>query len=147
MMRLAGILAAAIAVALSAGPAMAWDEPARGSQTRKDLMNAIRPLAEGFHGPPLLFVVDTLRVAGDVGYGVLLPMRPGGDPRRFEDAYIADNDVDMRTFSGTGINVVYARQGARWRVVDWSAVTNDVWWVEYCGTHRAVMPNICAYAD
>lgn len=144
-MRAPALLTACLALAamLAAPLAQAWEEPRRGTQLRKDLMNAIRPLAEEFHGAPLIFVVDTLRVSGNVGFGALRPMRPGGNPELLEREYLARNDVDLQSFSGLTIYVVYQSSGGIWRVLDWAAQSSDVWWVSYCPSHRPVLPDVC----
>lgn len=73
------ILAGVLMVATAGGAmAQSWSEPSRGTQVRKDLMSAIRPIAEWRLGAPVQFVVKDLRVAGDVGYGRLYAQRPGG---------------------------------------------------------------------
>jgi len=45
--------------------AQSWSEPARGAQTRKNLMRAIRPIAKWRLGAPVPLVVKDLRVAGE----------------------------------------------------------------------------------
>ena len=49
-------------------PALAWQEPARGTPLRADLMDAIRPLLEWNLGAPVEIVVHQLRVEGDLGF-------------------------------------------------------------------------------
>ena len=56
-----------------ATPALAWDTPARGTQLRSDLMNAIRPAVEADLGAPVIFVVQDLRYAGNVAFAALDP--------------------------------------------------------------------------
>ena len=58
--------------------AQSYSEPARGTATRAALMDAIRPHVVWDLGQPIEFVVDELRVAGDVAYGSLSPQRPAG---------------------------------------------------------------------
>ena len=66
MTRFAPILAA-IALAIAPLSANAWEEPARGTALRGNLMDAVRPHAEWVLGAPVIFVVNDLRVSGDVG--------------------------------------------------------------------------------
>ena len=58
--------------------AQKWVEPKKGTDTRKALMDAIRPHIEWHLGKPIQFVVEDLRVSGNVGFGTLSPQRPGG---------------------------------------------------------------------
>ena len=66
--------------ALGGAPAVAQNYPgsARGTATRTALIDAIRLHVEWGLGQPIEFVVDQVRVAGDVAYGSLSPQRPGG---------------------------------------------------------------------
>ena len=72
-------LALVAALALP-GAAQAWEEPARGTELRADLMDALRPMAEWDLGAPVEFVVLDLRVAGDVAFASVMAQRPGGAP-------------------------------------------------------------------
>ncbi len=84
MSAMARMLVAALAMLLVAaatsGGALAQRayEPARGTAERAELMDAIRPLVEARVGPPVEFVVDRLRVAGDWAFAIVQPQRPGG---------------------------------------------------------------------
>ncbi|MEL6479557.1 MAG: hypothetical protein AAFR17_19700 [Pseudomonadota bacterium] len=106
---LAGALIAALAL-----PALAWEEPKRGSQLRKDLMNTIRPLAEDALSAPVQFVVEDLRVnaARDRVFAGLQPQRPGGKPILWEETNLARRGDDPMAFSGSALHALLHRDGA-----------------------------------
>ena len=58
--------------------AQVYSELGRWTATRSALMDAIRHHVEWDLGQPIEFVVDELRVVGDVAYGSLSPQWPGG---------------------------------------------------------------------
>lgn len=129
-----------------------WHEPARGTQTRKDVMDAIRPLAEWQLGAPVQFVVDQLRVSNDRVLAFLSPQRPGGAPidvynlpavKRGEwqvdgDGYLADMD-------GVSIMALLVKSGNTWVAQHFSIGATDLWIAdpEICGDYLAVMSDFC----
>ena len=68
----------ALLFSLIAQASYAWDEPARGSDDRSALMDAIRPHIEWDLGAPIEFAIAQLRVSGDVAYASVVPQRTGG---------------------------------------------------------------------
>jgi hypothetical protein len=54
--------------------------PPAGSPVRAAIMNALRPLYEDLFGAPIVFKVETLRVAAGFAYVVVHPERPNGAP-------------------------------------------------------------------
>lgn len=66
----------AVLLVMLAGAAAAWEEPARGSETRSALLDAIRPIAEWKLGAPVQFVVHHLRRDGDVAFAGLAAQLP-----------------------------------------------------------------------
>jgi hypothetical protein len=126
-------------------PSLAWDTPARGTQTRSALMDAIRPHAEWRLGAPLVFRVDDLRVSGSVAFGNLYAIRPDGS--EITRAQIPsrpgwDNPLD---WDGPQIQVLYQRSGNTWVAVHHDIGATDVWWAApvFCGQWRAVVPEFC----
>lgn len=127
-------------------PAMAWQEPARGSQTRSDLMSAVRPIVEWRLGAPVEFVVNDLRVDGDLAFASLSPQRPGGgkiDP--YSTPAFQRGSFSYGELDGTGFHVLYKKSGAVWVAVHWSIGATDVWWstAEFCATWSPVTPKAC----
>jgi hypothetical protein len=54
--------------------------PGPGSPERAAIMNALRPRYEDLFGPPIVFKVETLRVAAGFAFVVVHPERPNGAP-------------------------------------------------------------------
>lgn len=125
-----------------------YSEPARGSATRSALMDAIRPHAEWNFGAPVEFVVDDLRVAGDLGYASLAPQRPGGmaiDLATSPMARMTGSGYDPEFSDGAYMHVLYQRSGSTWVAVHWSIGATDVWFSapEFCRIWFQVIPEFC----
>lgn len=127
------------------GAAMAWFEPERGSELRRELMNAVRPQAEGELGAPVQFVVDSLRVEGKVAFATLQPQRPGGIQIRWEETDLAARGEEAIEYDGLTIHVLYAMSETAWEVFAWSVGATDVWWADpqLCASYQAVIPEVC----
>jgi len=54
--------------------------PGPGSPERAAIVNALRPRYEEVFGPPIVFKVETLRVAAGFAFVVVHPQRPNGAP-------------------------------------------------------------------
>jgi hypothetical protein len=136
---------AAVAVLAVPLPGYAWDTPERGSALRSDLMDALRPHAEWQVGAPVVFRVDALRVNGDVAFGSLHPLRPGGrEITRDEvpDRPGWDNPFD---WDGVQMQVLFQRSGNTWVAVHHVMGATDVWWADpqFCPDWRSVIPEVC----
>ncbi|KAJ56021.1 hypothetical protein ACMU_09670 [Actibacterium mucosum KCTC 23349] len=128
------------------GAAQGWQEPERGSATRSDLMNAIRPHAEWALGAPVEFVVNDLRVAGGIAFASLAPQRPGGaviDPARTPAAM--RGQFDPIYMDGVALQVLYVQSGALWVALHWEFGATDVWWADpsLCLRFSPVIPEVC----
>ncbi|SPJ30290.1 hypothetical protein [Falsiruegeria mediterranea] len=137
---------AAVIWALLAASAQAWTEPARGSQTRSDLMSAVRPLVEWQLGAPVQFVVNELRAEGDVAYWSLSPQRPGGAAiDLFSTPAYQRGALSYEELDGLRFHVLYQKSGTVWVAVQWSMGATDVWWAapDYCAIWRPVTPEVC----
>lgn len=133
------------ATGLAPMAALAWDTPVRGTPLRAELVDAARPHAEWVLGPPVIFVVEDLRVSGDVAFASLHPVRPGGReitrgeiPQRFDQ----DNPFD---WGGPDMQVLYQRSGDTWVAVHHVIGATDVWWAhpDFCPLWRNVIPEVC----
>lgn len=129
-----------------------WSEPARGSQVRKDLMDAIRPLAQWQLGAPVQFVVDELRLFDDRALAFLSPQRPGGAPidvytipavKRGE--WQVDADGYLAEMDGLSIMALLVKSGNTWVAQHFSIGATDLWIAdpEICGDYIAVMSDFC----
>ena len=122
-------------------------EPARGTALRAALMDAVRPHAEWIFGAPIEFVVEDLRVAGDVAFASLTAQRPGGIPinLRATPGY-ARGAVDTSGISvPQSIQVLYRRSGNTWVAQHFVFGATDVWWSygPYCAEYRPVISDVC----
>ena len=141
-------LACLAAPALGVAQAMSqgYETPARGSATRAALMEAIRPHVEWMLAPPIEFIVDDLRVSGNVSFASLYAQRPGGvaivmeqTPMHLRDGW----NVEMG--DGATVQVLYQLEGNTWVAVHNALAATDVWysWQEYCPIWAPVLPEYC----
>ncbi len=120
--------------------------PPRGSEMRRNLMDAMRPHAAWQLGAPIEFVVEDLRVAGDVAYASLSPQRPGGgviDPAL--TPMMQRGELDPEAMDGIYIHALYQKSGAVWVALHWSIGATDVWWAspDFCVLFKPVTPEVC----
>lgn len=147
MRLLAGLGAAVLAAAVSGpAPAQGWTEPARGTATRKALMDALRPHAEWVLGAPVEFVVHDLRQAGDLAFASVYPQRPGGgtiDLWRTPAAQRGELDPDV--MDGVGMQALYRKSGDTWVAVHFAIGATDVWYAygPICAIWRRVISEAC----
>ena len=132
---------------LGGAPAVAqsYSQPERGTATRAALMDAIRPHVEWDLGQPIEFVVDELRVAGDVAYGSLSPQRPGGGAIDLYDTAGYRRGMEYEYMDGTRVAVLYRKVRETWVAVHHSIGATDVWFAapDYCIEYAAVIPEWC----
>ncbi|MEQ5870095.1 hypothetical protein J4E08_09300 [Sagittula sp. NFXS13] len=129
-----------------AAPLAAWETPARGTETRSALMDAMRPHAEWLFNAPLVFRVNDLRQQGDVAFAMLEPIRPDGRPMAPSDLVIRGTDADdIFDYDGAAMQALYQRSGDTWVAVHWTVGATDAWWywTEYCATWSSVLPEVC----
>ncbi|WP_425100268.1 hypothetical protein [Tropicibacter sp. S64] len=131
---------------LLAAPALAWEEPARGTATRTNIMDAIRPHIEWALGAPVEFVVWDLRRDGDVAFASLMAQRPGGGvidvyatpaPRRGE--------IDPEVGDGATVQALLQKSGDTWVATHHAIGATDMWWAweEFCPIWHTVIPEVC----
>jgi len=139
-----------VACGVGAAGAQIYYEPERGTATRSALMDAIRPHVEWDLGQPIEFVVNDLRVSGDVAFASLAPQRPGGTPIDLRDTpwYRRNWDPNsdfMDFMDGTHTEALYRRMRDTWVAVHFAIGATDVWyaWDEFCPEYRSVIPEWC----
>ena len=136
---------------VAAVPATAqdWYEPARGSDERRNLMDAVRPHVEWRLGAPVEFVVEALRTDGDVAFALLSPQRPGGAAIDINDTpmvqIFGDDAEYYEETGGLGVVALMVRAGTQWAAVDFSLGATDAWFsVEpYCTAFLPVLDDYC----
>lgn len=123
-------------------------EPERGTALRADLMDAIRPIAEWRLGKPIEFVVQELRVSGDVAFAMLAPQRPGGGAIDVANTpLVRDFGGDSAYMDGSAIQVLYQKSGRIWVPVEYTIGAIEDWWNWdiYCRVFSDVIPEVCRF--
>ena len=126
--------------------ALAWEEPARGTNLRADLMDAIRPHVAWDLGAPVEFVVWGLRVQGDAAFASLKAQRPGGADILMEETPAAQRgDLDPFAGDGATIQALLRREGRMWVAIHTAIGATDVWYdhPDFCPLWSGVLPEIC----
>ena len=126
--------------------AQAWVTPPRGSATRAQLMDAIRPHAEWMLGAPVEFVVNDLRLLGDRAFAMLVAQRPGGGAINvLQTPMVERGEFDPFLADTPHIEVLYVKSGDTWVALHWAIGATDVWyaWEPICGPFRALIPEVC----
>jgi hypothetical protein len=139
------LLAVVFALVAGGAGAQSWYEPQRGSDERRALMDAFRPLAEEIFGAPVEFVIGSLRVSGNVAFASVVAQRPGGgaiDVRRtpgWASGYFME-DADW-----TGGQALFRRSGSGWVLADGLFGATDVWWSDpkLCAEFGPVIAEAC----
>ena len=134
-----GVILLLIAGACAAAPV----EPPRGSETRRDMLDALRPFAEYDLGPPVEFVVDTLLFEGDRGFARVRAQRPGGRAIAMQRTPLVLRDNEpFSLIDGTEMVAFLYRQGGIWRPEIYEIGATDAWWAggTYCDNYAAFLP-------
>jgi len=127
-------------------PVLAFETPARGTALRADLMNALRPIAEWNLGAPVQFVVQDLRVSGNVAFASVTAQRPGGVAINLRNTPLAlRDDMDPDMMDGASMQALLQKSGRMWVPVHHETGATDVWyaWPAFCPIWGAVLPEIC----
>jgi len=137
-----------LVVLLGAGSANAqsWQEPARGTPTRTELLDALRPHAMWMLGSPIEFVVYDLRLSGKLAFASVYPQRPGGAEIDLRDTPAFERgDLEPDFMDGVTMQALYYKSGETWVAVHWALGATDVWWadVPFCASWRNVIPEVC----
>ncbi len=110
-------------------PASAWEEPARGTETRKALMDAIRPHADWALGAPIEFVVLELRRSGDLAFAMLEAQRPGCAAIIASQTPIVQREEAESWMDVEQVQVLYRKSGDTWVAVHFGFGATDAWWI------------------
>ncbi len=120
--------------------------PQRGSEARTNILDALRPLAAWAFAPPVEFVVEDLRVSGDVAFAAVSAQRPGGGEINVAESPIVTRDEEAAELvDGPRIRALLQKSGDMWVPVDYAVGPTDVWesWTGYCAVWSAVLPEYC----
>jgi len=143
---LVGLMVGVGLLSVFASASYGWEEPARGTSDRSELMDAIRPHIEWSLGAPIEFVISELRVSEDVAFASLAPQRPGGGKI---DLYSTPGHLRGELYpdqmDGTSVSVLYRKLRNTWVAVHFAIGATDVWFAspDYCGDYQGVIPEFC----
>ncbi len=127
-------------------PAHAYESPPRGTALRADLMDALRPIAEWTLGAPVQFVVNDIRVSGNVAFVSVTAQRPGGVPINIRNTPLVLRDkIEPDMIDGTNIQALLQKSGRMWVPVHQETGATDVWyaWPALCPVWGPVLPETC----
>lgn len=122
-------LIAGLAVAQSA-QAQAIRRPARGSELRAELMDALRPSFEEATGGPVEFVVRKLAVFGPWAYAEVSAQRPGGGRIDWRRTRFRD-EVAAGAFDPAASMALLRLGPGGWSVVELAFGPTDVAWIDW----------------
>jgi hypothetical protein len=142
-------LALALAMLCGGGLSAAaqdYTTPERGSDDRRDILNAMRPLAAWAFDPPIEFIVTDIRISGDVAYASVLAQRPGGEAIDISQSPIVQRDEEpIELIDGPVVGALLQKSGEAWVPVHHAVGPTDVWqsWTGYCEVWGPVLPEYC----
>ncbi len=123
-------------------------EPARGTTERRAILDAVRPIAVRHFGPPVEFVVYTLRVLDGQAYVELLAQRPGGGPIDLAATpAAARGEVDFGVGNGDIVSGFLVEEAGVWKPRDIVVQATEAWWIGNCNGLGQLMPETCGEAD
>ena len=126
--------------------AQSYREPPRGSETRQDILDAIRPQAEWSFGAPVQFLIGEIRVAGDVAFATVRAQRPGGkEIDIFTTPDALRGELDPQAGNGPTMEVLLKKSGRVWVGVHYGINSSEGWWYDsvYCPIWSDVIPEAC----
>jgi hypothetical protein len=140
-------LTAILLVLATGATAQSFTEPQRGSELRTDLLDALRPMAEWNLGAPVEFVVQEMRVSGDVAFVAVWAQRPGGAQIDVEHSPSAQHEwIDWTVGDGPSIQALMKKEGRMWVAVEIGINPTERWYDDqrFCPLwHDVLDPDIC----
>ena len=124
--------------------AVAYFEPERGSVLRSSILDAVRPIAEGQFGPPVEFVVETIRVAEDQAYVELSAQRPNGVEIDLAATPAGRRgQVDVNAGNANVVSGFLIELDGEWKPRDIVTQATEAWWIDECEELEQLMPETC----
>ncbi len=126
--------------------AQTYSEAPRGSETREDIIDSLRPQAEWSFGAPVEFMVGEVRVAQDVAFATVRAQRPGGEEIDiFKTPIALRQETDRQAGNGPTMEVLLQKSGRVWVPVHFGINSSEGWWYDpvYCPIWAAVIPEAC----
>ncbi len=136
-----------VALLLASPVAAEYYEPARGTDERKSMLDAVRAHAQEQLGEPIEFIVYDLRAKGSVGFAALKAQRPGGgEIDLYSTLGYTLGTIDPEFMDGTTMQALLRRSGDNWVAVHWAIGATDVWfaYAPFCRRYNAVIADYCS---
>ena len=140
------VLIVALCLASVSAFAQSYHTPEQGSETRQDILDAIRPLAEWSYGAPVEFLVGDIRVSGNVAFVTVRAQRPGGEAIDiFKTPAALRHETDPQAGNGPTLEALLQKSGRAWVTVRYGINSSEGWWYDpiYCPIWAPVLPDIC----
>ncbi len=119
-----------LAALLSPTVAFAQAEtPPPGSQLRRNILDALRPMVTAEIGAPVEFVVNNLRVLGEWAFVQASPQRPGGAPIGY--AYSRYQSAVDNGFFDNQVTALLRQTPDGWLVYEYNLGATDVVWLPW----------------
>jgi hypothetical protein len=110
-------------------------QPARGTQLRTQLLEAVRGVFETETNGSVEFVIRRLNVLGDWAFGDVQLRRPGGGQIDWRKTKYADDFV-AGVFDPGGSFFLLHRAGTVWKVTEYSTGPTDIVWDGWRTDHK-----------
>ncbi len=135
-----------LVLSASAAFGQGWSEPQRGTELRKDLMDAVRPIMQWAVGGQVQFIVHDLRVSDDVAFAMLSAQYADGSTIDMAQSPAARRG-DIEPYGGDGptLQALLQRSGRTWVAVHYAVSATDAWWdyTGFCPIWSEVIPEVC----
>lgn len=121
-------------------------EPARGSEDRAGILDAMRIFAEDELGAPIEFVVHEMAMDGRLGFAMVHAQRPGGVAIDIEQTPgFKAGRIVPEIMDGTSMQALLRKSGKTWVAVHWAIGATDVWfaYAPFCRRYGAVIAAYC----
>ena len=115
--------------------------PAPGSAERKAIMDVLRVPCEKDLGLKVIFRVQHLRVAGDLAFARVVPIRPNGKEIDYSRTKYREQEADG-AFDAEA-EALLRRQGGEWKLLEWRFGATDTEidiWIEKYRMPRSLLP-------
>lgn len=108
--------------------------PERNSAERRLLLNQTRQIIIRELGAPIEMYVKEMKVSGDYAFVRVEPKRPGNreiDMRKTPRVK-RHGIMTLEAFDCCHTEVIFQKRNNRWRVIDKSVGSTDLWYVSFC---------------
>ncbi len=109
-------------------------QPEKGSELRKTLLDAARPVFEAESRGPVEFVVHRLNVMDGWAFGDVLLQRPGGKPVDWSKTKYGEDEKNG-AFDAGGSFFLLRQSGSKWTVVEFASGPTDIAWDSWRQEH------------